>query len=130
MEKFCCGRGPDQAKCEDVIFVDENFVAVIDGVTDKAGLDYGGQTGGQWAALTVADELSQLPADATLDDAEVRLTARLASEQSELHVNWDDLPRRGRLWSVSRVRAARSGASVTGITPLDGIDRPGRDADR
>jgi len=48
-----------------VIFVDDNFVAVIDGVTDKAGLDCGGQTGGQWAALTVADELSQLAAEAT-----------------------------------------------------------------
>jgi Protein phosphatase 2C len=132
LEKFCCGRGPDQATCEDVIFVDENFVAVIDGVTDKAGLDYGGQTGGQWAALTVADELSQLPADATLDDAEVRLTARLASEQSELHVNWDDLPPAGatlvcfsrarrEVWRIGDGHYALDGMTALGVMQIDEI---------
>lgn len=132
LEQFCCGRGPDQAKCEDVIFVDENFVAVIDGVTDKAGLDYGGQTGGQWAALTVADELSQLAAQATLAEAEVRLTARLASEQGKLHANWDDLPPAGatlvcfsrarrEIWRIGDGHYALDGIAALGVMLIDEI---------
>ena len=70
VETFCQGKHPDQSLCEDALFVGEDFVAVIDGVSDKSGLDYAGMTGGRWAALTIVDELARVPAAATLADAE------------------------------------------------------------
>lgn len=105
LESFCCGRQADQSRCEDVLFADEHFVAAIDGVTDKAGLDYEGLTGGRWAALTIADELSLVPAQSSLADTGARLTARLASEQSKLRADWDDLsPAAATLVCYSRIR--------------------------
>ena len=95
-------------------------------------LDYGGQTGGRWAALKIADELSRLAPETTLGDAEQRLTARLASEQAELHANWDDLPPAGatlvcfsrarrEIWRIGDGHFALDGITHLGAMQIDEI---------
>jgi hypothetical protein len=132
LESFCRGKRTDQALCEDLVFADENFVAVIDGVSDKSGLDYGGLTGGRWAALTIAAELSLLSAPSTLADAEARLTARLASGQRELHPNWSEMPPAGatlvcysrirhEIWRIGDGHYAIDGVANHGVMQIDEI---------
>ena len=35
IEQFICSKYPDQKKCEDGLFISNDFIAVIDGVTSK-----------------------------------------------------------------------------------------------
>lgn len=132
IESFCQGKRADQDLCEDAVFVSEHFVAVIDGVSDKNGLDYGGMTGGRWAALTVADELARLPPDATLVEAEKRLTFALASGQDALHASWTDAPPAGatfvcysraknELWRIGDGHYAINGVAHQGSMKIDEI---------
>jgi hypothetical protein len=79
IESFSAGKYDNPDLCEDVIYAGEDFVAVIDGVTDRTYLDYDGLSGGRWAATTVAGVLAQLPENADLAEAEQRITATLAA---------------------------------------------------
>lgn len=66
IEQFMQGKNPDPSRCEDALVVTEHFAAVIDGATDKTGIDYGGKTGGRVASECVADALRKLDPDADL----------------------------------------------------------------
>lgn len=40
IEQFICSKYPDQKKCEDGLFISNDFIAVIDGVTSKGELTW------------------------------------------------------------------------------------------
>ncbi len=107
------------------MFANESFVAVIDGVSDKSGLRYEGLSGGRWAALAVADEISRLEADSSLAVAESRITARLASGQEALYPSWNESPPAGAAlvcYSRARREIWRIG---DGHYAIDGVASPG-----
>ncbi len=50
IEHFTQGKSLDQSKCEDALYFDDNFIAVIDGATSKSKRLYEGATSGKVAA--------------------------------------------------------------------------------
>ena len=70
LETFLAGKTSSQA-CEDFLFHDACFVAVVDGATDKTGIRIGGLTGGQIVAQTVIGCMSDrivLPSEAQFSE--------------------------------------------------------------
>ena len=68
IEQYLNSKTGDLATCEDAIFVNEHFAAVIDGVTSKSERRWDGLTTGQVAAQLVLETLPGLdPAITALD---------------------------------------------------------------
>lgn len=68
-EQFIKGKKNNQALCEDMLFVNEDFIAVIDGVTAKTDTLFNGKTGGRAAAEKICEAISGFPADIQLEKA-------------------------------------------------------------
>ncbi len=66
VEEFVEGKSSGRP-CEDLIVTTPDFAAVIDGATDETGAQFDGQTGGRFAAETLASAIT---------DLSPRLTAR------------------------------------------------------
>lgn len=81
LEQFVRGKHPDDGLCEDVVVATDQLVAVVDGATDKAGLRFptsdGASTGGRFAALLLAEELSTLEPGTPPRDAVAALSRAL-----------------------------------------------------
>ena len=58
IEKSIVGKSTNQELCEDGLFVSEDFVAVIDGVTSKTNDSFSGKTGGRAAMEKIKEALS------------------------------------------------------------------------
>ena len=78
IEQFLAGKVGIEEKCEDGIVVTENFVAVIDGATDKSGRRFQGVTGGRYAMLACAEAAAEFDADVTANTAVAQMTAAVA----------------------------------------------------
>lgn len=66
-EKFLKGKFNDEQKCEDAIFISENFIAIIDGATSKAPNQAGDQiTSGKRAGLLISEALPTVSPDADM----------------------------------------------------------------
>lgn len=59
VEDFVMAKSGNAALCEDELLITRDFLAVLDGATDKTGRKYGDQFGGKYAA----EQLSRLIAD-------------------------------------------------------------------
>ena len=68
-EQFIKGKKNNQDLCEDMLFVSENFIAVVDGVTSKSDTLFEGKTGGRAAAEKICEAVSKFPEDIKLDKA-------------------------------------------------------------
>lgn len=67
-EKFIEGKRPDQLKCEDGLFINENFVAVIDGVTSKGKQNWqNGMSSGCYAKEVIKKSLETMPREASME---------------------------------------------------------------
>ncbi len=78
-EKFIQGKKEDFSLCEDALYISDDFIAVIDGVTGKSGKTYGSLTGGKAAAMAVEKALDKLPRDAESELCVEMLTKAVAS---------------------------------------------------
>lgn len=67
IEKFCASKTLLPEDCEDVLFVSDNFIAVIDGATSKTDKTFHGKTGGQIAADLIADSLNNNIVEPNMD---------------------------------------------------------------
>lgn len=77
-EQFLQGKREDMALCEDGIFVSDDFVAVIDGVSSKGAYKWdGGLTSGAHAKNIIIDALARCPADADREQLFERLNKAL-----------------------------------------------------
>jgi hypothetical protein len=76
VETFVRGKANDDAACEDVVVVTETHAAIFDGAS-LAGLGPAGQTGGRFAATTLAEALSAVPGDADFAAASAELSEML-----------------------------------------------------
>lgn len=96
IEQFVEGKESDPEACEDLIVVTDGFVAVIDGATDKSGVDFGGESGGRLAAGAVRDALLKLDGGAVIEDlvdaSSGLLADRVASVGTEIDLQTDDGP--------------------------------------
>lgn len=69
-EQYLKGKFDDAQQCEDVIFVSEDFIAVIDGATSKSCAIAADQiTSGKRAGQLIREGLSVLPADTDMQSA-------------------------------------------------------------
>lgn len=69
IEQFLAGKTGDDTLNEDRIAVTDNFIALMDGATNRAGVPLQGKTLGRFAADTVAEAVQDLPADMEARDA-------------------------------------------------------------
>ncbi|MFI7135548.1 hypothetical protein ACIBQ1_58560 [Nonomuraea sp. NPDC050153] len=112
------GAGPGEDR---VVVLDDgdgvHCAAVIDGVTDKSGRDYGGASGGALAADRVAQTLATLPSGVSVAEAVAAVSAELMELRRKWSVAEDDLlapaavaavvwPRRKLVWRVGDVHVA------------------------
>lgn len=67
IESFIKGK-INQEKCEDALFISEDFIGVIDGVSSKSNFEKNGQTTGKIASQLIYQVLKELPADSTLSE--------------------------------------------------------------
>lgn len=64
-EKFIMGKNSDVNLCEDGLYIDDSFIAVIDGVTAKSNRLFHGKKGGRAAMECVIDTLKDAPHNIT-----------------------------------------------------------------
>ncbi len=57
-----------EESCEDICYISDDFIAVIDGVTSKSDFSYQGKTTGKLAAEIIASVLSELPKDSSVGE--------------------------------------------------------------
>jgi hypothetical protein len=79
VEVFCESRTGNPDTCEDAYVLRDDFAAVIDGCTDKAGVPYFAMSSGRFAAQVLAAGIERLPADIAFPDAVVALSQHLDS---------------------------------------------------
>lgn len=63
VEKSLVGKHVDQSLCEDGIFISNDFIAVIDGVTSKGKLLWNGHKSGVYAKDLIMNLLKNIPSD-------------------------------------------------------------------
>ncbi|MBO5066718.1 MAG: hypothetical protein J6D06_11425 [Clostridia bacterium] len=68
-EQFIKGKKNNQALCEDMLFVNEYFIAVVDGVTTKTDALFDGKTGGRAAAEKICEAIGGFSEDTALEKA-------------------------------------------------------------
>jgi len=85
VERYCAAKSGDASENEDMIVATPDYVAVLDGTTDKSNASVGGMSPGRFAAVSVATILETL---------EPRLSAREAIDAMTTGLR-DDLLRVG-----------------------------------
>ena len=83
IEKQIVSKSGNPHECEDGLFLSENFAAVIDGVTSKGELYFGGQTGGCYAKNTLLGALKTLDAKVYAQQATLYLNNALKEAYPE-----------------------------------------------
>ena len=83
IEQFIKGKNQDQSFCEDMLFINDDFVMAVDGVTAKTDTDFGGKTGGRAAAEKICEAVSEFPRDINAGDAVKAMTEKVASLYNE-----------------------------------------------
>lgn len=79
IEQFFAGKSTNEDLNEDAIAVTDDFIALMDGATNRAGSTLEGKTLGRFAAETVADAVATLSPDMTAREAVDQLTDILAA---------------------------------------------------
>lgn len=74
IEQFIKGKAKDDALCEDILLVTDDFVAVIDGVTAKSTRPFNGKAGGRAAAESVSNAIKMFPRDISVFEAAAKIT--------------------------------------------------------
>lgn len=78
IEKLLIGKNEDPALCEDGLFISENFIAVIDGVTAKTPVLLNGKTGGRLAMEVLSKALENLDKNVSCEEAFLTLNSQVA----------------------------------------------------
>ncbi len=73
IEKNLQGKQANQVLCEDGLFINKNFVAIVDGVTSKGHQLWNGLTAGNYAKNLICQELALISSDITSEDLLFRL---------------------------------------------------------
>lgn len=77
IEKFIESKTGNMKTCEDYIYVNDNFAAVIDGVSSKTTSMYGERTTGQLAVDLITKAMDKFEKDITAENAIVKITKEI-----------------------------------------------------
>ena len=77
IEKFILGKNKDQSKCEDIIFINNDFAAIIDGATTKSEYTFNGNSTGKQAAVLVKEALETINPEATKEETASYITQHI-----------------------------------------------------
>lgn len=77
IEQFIKGKSVDESLCEDMLFYNDDFVVVADGVTAKDSTLFNGESGGKAAARAVCDAVSGFSGDIDVYEAVELMTKRV-----------------------------------------------------
>lgn len=80
LERFVRGKAGAQRPCEDAIFVNDAFAAVIDGATAKDDRRFGEGSSGLFAARSIVESLATLDPDADIRDFVAHVSEALARD--------------------------------------------------
>lgn len=80
IEHFLKGKSKEAGNCEDALFIGNDFVAAIDGVTTKGNTRWDGVTSGRYASLLLQSELAAIPRDIQAYELFERLSVKLDEE--------------------------------------------------
>ncbi len=61
IEQYLDSKSRDFLKCEDGLYIDDNFIVVVDGVTSKGEFLWDGMTSGCYAKEIIINEMKQIP---------------------------------------------------------------------
>jgi hypothetical protein len=126
--------------CEDLIVESDDFLAVIDGVTDKHGFRYSGaRTGGRFAADLLASEIRRLDKKASSGEAISQLSGALAEAIDVEHGQMSDIPLPGasaaiysrkkrEIWRIGTIHILIDGMPYPGSKAIDEITSRARAA--
>ncbi len=134
LQTYLAGKSSPEA-CEDVIFHDRDFVAVIDGTTDKTGIRIDGRTGGLIVAETVRNVLRDrqaLPANASFEDWVTTTTEAIRNKLNDIGWPQDDQRpaasavvhsrHRGEIWRVGDCHFRIDGVNHLGGKEIDEVN--------
>ena len=82
MERFVCGKNDES--CGDGIFVNEDFIAVVDGVTPKGNKMWDGKKGDEYAKNVMLEKLDSIPKDISALDMMNTLSEELRNKSEGL----------------------------------------------
>jgi hypothetical protein len=116
-----------EEECEDAISISSDFIAVIDGATDKSGWKSDtGKAGGQVAADILKDAIKHLPTEITARAAIDFLTDQLNSEWERQEKLGFQIPKDSPIWAsitiYSRFHNEIWQVGDVGFRTLQGID--------
>lgn len=83
IEEFIKGKHSDEKLCEDMLFYNDFFIAVIDGVTAKDKTLFNGKTGGRAAAETICKAISAFESHIDVFSAVEKMTEGVNSLYDE-----------------------------------------------
>lgn len=83
IEQFAAGKAGNEALNEDLVVVTPDFVALLDGATNRTGSTLEGKTLGRFASHVLAETLATLPADITARAAVDHLSAALLARTQQ-----------------------------------------------
>ena len=94
IESLCASKSGCQSDCEDVLVRTPNFVAVVDGATDKTGMRLDGKTGGRLAAELIGKVLEDNDDMAELDGNAVvaHIQSALQSYAKYIRTEYGEIP--------------------------------------
>jgi hypothetical protein len=131
IEEFLHSRSANPEECEDFLVKSDNFLAVIDGVTDKHGFPYrGGKKGGRFAGEIVAQEIEQLPEEISAIEAIRHLGDTLRQAVLEEHDENTPFPgatlaiysrHRREVWSIGSVHIILNGMNYSQSLKIDEV---------
>lgn len=77
IEHFLLGKHKDPSKCEDIIFMNDHYAAIIDGATAKGEHTFNGNSTGKTAALLVEEALHSMNEKSTKEEAAQHITQHI-----------------------------------------------------
>ena len=90
IERFVMGKSGVDTECEDVLVVGEHYYAVIDGVTSKFPIKYGGKSAGRYCAELVAKAIGTLDPNADAVKALEALDSAVANNYGKSEVTLEN----------------------------------------
>lgn len=82
-EKTLVSKRADGTECEDGLFISDDFICVVDGVTSKGKWKFDGHTSGYYAKELILKGMETMPADISGEDAVLLLNKCLTDGYSE-----------------------------------------------
>ena len=93
IEHYVHGKYDDPDQCEDQIFMNENYLAVIDGVTTKSYRRYNGKRSGRVAGEIICQTLSKLTETPDAVSVLNLLSQRIHDFSLKMHCEKNEIPR-------------------------------------